>query len=262
MKRRKFLTVFLIALITVSGCGKIEKKPYRVGLINFITGKALVIGHNGSENPAKVGMPVDVGMKIKTIGRNSLCEVYFNENAVKVFGDSEVEIKWLTFNMKTQSDETALEVNKGQMFARVKNKLMKNDVYMVKTPTCLASVRGTDFYVTESKGISTVSCIDGKVDVSGLKAKKDPVTIRGNEEARVVKGKRSDKMEIPAKRIDTLKKDSRIAPQTEKNQMMFSKLNDGDASSVKKVKNEVKTLSGSEPKKDDGHNFDIFGFKG
>jgi hypothetical protein len=188
--------------------------------------------------------------------------VYFNDNAVKVFGDSEVEIEWLTFNMKTQADETALKVRKGRMFARVKNKLLKNDVYIVKTPTCLASVRGTDFYVTESKGTSTVSCIDGKVDVSGSKAKKDSVSISGNEETRVVKGKRSDKMVIPAKRIDTLKKESQITPQTEKNQAMFSKLNDGDEPSVKNVRKEVKTLSGSEPSKDDGHNFDIFGFKG
>jgi ABC-type uncharacterized transport system substrate-binding protein len=64
MKRWTFLTALLIVLIAVSGCGKVEKKPYRVGLINFITGKALVIGRNGAENPAKVGMPVDIGMKI------------------------------------------------------------------------------------------------------------------------------------------------------------------------------------------------------
>jgi hypothetical protein len=87
----------------------------------------MIIGANGAETPARPGLPLDKGMKIKTIGKKSICEVYFNDNAIKVFGDSEVRVEWLTHNMKTNADETALIVNKGRVFAKVAHKFMKDD---------------------------------------------------------------------------------------------------------------------------------------
>ena len=42
----------------------------------------------------------------------------------------------------------------------------KNDNFQINTPTCTAAVRGTTFFVSHENKSSSVSCIDGKVEVS------------------------------------------------------------------------------------------------
>jgi hypothetical protein len=262
MKNRITVISLILAIAIAAGCSRTEK-PYRVGLVNLVVGKAFIIGKNGGETPAKTGMPLDVGMKIKTSGRNSLCEIYFNENAIKVFGDSIVSVERLTYNMKSESDETSLSLEKGRCFARVSKKLMKEDSFIVKTPVCVAAVRGTDFFISDSGSVSTVSCLDGKVEIRDRAKKGNSVVVSNKEEAKTSKGKAAKKNDIAAKRSDSLKKVSDIKPVTSENKIMFDRLDKGDKAAVREVKSSIEKLSGTpvDKEKKDDHNTDLFFFK-
>jgi len=262
MKKHIMIIPVILAITIIAGCSRAEK-PYRVGLVNLVIGQAFIIGKAGGETPAKVGMPFDVGMKLQTKGKNSLCEIYFNENVIKVFGDSIVSIDHLTFNMKTESDETALSLEKGRLFTRVSKKLMKEDSFTVKTPVCVAAVRGTDFFVSDSGSSSTVSCLDGKVEIRDRAKKGNSVVVSEKEEAKTAKGKAAMKDAIAAKRTDSLKKDSDVKPVTPENKTTFDKLDKGDKAAVKEIKHSVEKISGSAPEKEkkDEHNTDLFFFK-
>jgi hypothetical protein len=258
MKRLIFVPILFIAVII--SCSNAEKK-YKVGLVNFVSGKAFIIGASGKEVPAKQGMPVDINMKVKTVGAKSLCEIYFNDNAVKVFGDSTVAVEWLTNNKKTGADESVLVLNNGRVFTRVKNKLAKDDTFIVKTPTCVAAVRGTEFFVSENGNNSHVSCLDGKVEVRDRAKKGKPAIISDKEEALTVKGKTTSKKPINDKRMAALNKDADIKPVTENNQRLFTKLENGDSSTVKYIKKSVEKTSGSTPDKNKKPDVDIFFFQ-
>jgi hypothetical protein len=260
---KKLIPLILMLTYTVFfvSCSK-TVKPYRVGLINSVIGEAQVIGVNGAATPARPGIPLDKGMKIKTIGKKSICEVYFNDNAIKVFGDSEVKVEWLTYNMKTNADETALLVDKGRVFAKVTRKFMKDDAFIVKTNTTVAAVRGTEFFVSSSGASSNVSCLDGKVEVHNKALKNAPVAISEKEESTSIKGKKPTKSPIQPKREKILKSDSNVQPVTQKNKEIFEKLDRGDSATVKSIRESVKRMSGSEPEKAEKHDTDIFFFKG
>ena len=104
-------------------------------------------------------------MKIKTVGKKSTAEIYFGENAVKVLGDTVVEIKTLVTYVDTNTEESNFYVEKGQFFSKVTQKLAKGDVYNVTSPTTTAGVRGTDFLISEEEGKGNVAVLDGNVEV-------------------------------------------------------------------------------------------------
>jgi len=258
------IAIIAFVSMTAMSCGDSDgvKKPYRVGLVNFVSGKAIIVGRNGKETPAKVGLPVDVGMRVRTVGKNSLCEIYFNHNVIKVFGDSEVAIEVLTYSMKDNADKTSLVLEKGKIFAKIPSKLMKDERFVVKSPTCLASVRGTEFFVSEGKGKSKVSCLDGKLDVhsSGRNAR---TTVEDGEEATVSRAKKVDKKDIDRASSKTLEKEAEVNPVTEENSRTFEKLNEGDRKTIKSVKGRIKSLSGDVSEdKDKKYDVDVFFFKG
>jgi hypothetical protein len=254
----------LIILFSVVACGKAEK-PYRVGLVNFTSGSVTVIGAKGLEMPAKIGMPLDNGMRVKTSGEKSACEIYFNETAVKVFGDSNVSVEWITHNMKRDADETVLSLEKGICFANVKHKLMKDDTFIVKTPTCVAAVRGTKFFVSGDNKTANVSCLDGKVEVRGKNSKNQPKTVEDRQEVSASAGKTASVKPIAEKRAKDLESKSEVKPLTEKNRETFDKLDARDSGAIRSIKKNVSSISGSVPEKDSekksDSDVDIFFFK-
>ena len=253
-------------LLLLSACSKNETKPFRIGLVNFIVGKVYLIGKDGSGISAKVGLPLDSGMKIKTIGKDSICEVYIGDNAIKLFGDSIVSVDFLAQDSETKSDNTIFKLEKGRIMGIVKNKLLKNDNFEVKTPTCTAAVRGTTFFVSQEKNSSSVSCIDGKVEVSAPKSKAGTVVVEENERVDVSKTQKIKKSEIDKDKAVALKKDSEIKEMTPENKKVFERIDSGDVKTRNSVRKNINEIN-SPNKKDKGNNdkeggsADIFFFK-
>ncbi|MBP8082525.1 MAG: FecR domain-containing protein [Spirochaetes bacterium] len=251
-------------LFILSACSKNESKPFKIGLINFIIGKVYLIGRDGSESAAKIGLPLDSGMKIKTIGKDSVCEVYIGDNAIKLFGDSIVSVDVLAQDSESKSDNTIFNLEKGRIMGVVKNKLLKNDNFEVKTPTCTAAVRGTTFFVSQEKNSSSVSCIDGKVEVSSKKSK--PVIVEENERAEVSKTQKIKKSGIEKDQAAALKKDSEMKEMTPENKKVFEKIDSGDVKTRKSLRKNINDINSPNKKekanKDkDGGSADVFFFK-
>ena len=252
-------------LFALSACSKNETKPFKIGLVNFIVGKVYLIGKDGTEITAKAGLPLDSGMKIKTVGKDSICEIYIAENAIKLFGDSIVSVDVLVHDLDANSDNTIFKLEKGRVMGIVKNKLMKKDNFQINTPTCTAAVRGTTFFVSHDKKSSSVSCIDGKVEVSSPKSK--PVVVEENERAEVSKTQKIKKSDIDKDKAVALKKDSEMKEVTPENKEMFSKIDSGDVKARESVRKRIKRINssrnqdGKDNKDDDGGSADVFFFK-
>lgn len=154
----------IIAAVAVSACKK-PNKDYAValnGMVNFTSG-IVKFEKEGKTGVLKPGDSVAEGTKIITEGDKSFAEVYIDQNAVKVLGNSMLVFSRLAITNEGQV--TDLFVEKGNVFSKVR-KLEKGDSYKVKSPHSVAAVRGTDFFVSDDGKKSNIACVDGKVEVS------------------------------------------------------------------------------------------------
>jgi hypothetical protein len=206
MKRVIAVAVALSFLVAGAGCKKAKTETVeREGLVNFLTGDVMLISKEGKEEKAKVGDAIKQGMKIKTVGKKSTAEIYFGENAIKILGDTIVEIKTLVTSVEAGSEESLFYVEKGQLFSKVAQKLSKGDSYNVKTPTTTAGVRGTDFLISEEEGKGNVAVLNGAVEVlNNSLADKPPVVVSDKEEVDVVAGEDMVKKQLSADRLRAL----------------------------------------------------------
>ncbi|MGV7930282.1 MAG: FecR domain-containing protein [Spirochaetota bacterium] len=205
---RRIITLLAVVafVFATTGCKKDKNVTVeRTGLVNFIGGDVLLIGKDGKEAKAAVGNEVKQGMKIKTVGKKSFADIYFGENAVKVLGDTVVEVQVLVTNVGTNGEESTFYVEKGQFFSKVGQKLAKDDKYMVKSPTTTAGVRGTDFLISEEEGKANVAVLDGSVEVlNNSLAGKEPVVVNDREEVDVLAGQDMVKKQLSEDRMRAL----------------------------------------------------------
>lgn len=260
MKFRTIALVCAAAALVFAGCAKSAGKAYRVGLVNFVTGTVQITGPGGKVFDAKVGTPLDEGMKIRTVGKGSLCEVYIRDTALKIFPGSELDISRLGYAKEGTGEQTAMTLSEGKLFVRVAKKITKDDRFGVKTPLCVAAVRGTEFFVTNNE----ISCLDGKVEVRSTKLKNAaPVTIEDGEGA-LPSAKDMKKKEIAKDSVKKLEADAKVRPIEAKNQELFDRLDKGDSSALKGLKARIRDMSGGAEKKKDEEkpDIDLFFFKG
>ena len=260
MSLRVCVVLCALSVFIFGGCSKNGTKPYRVGLVNFVTGKVEITGPGGKVFPAQVGMPVDEGMKITTTGKNSLCEIYIRDTALKLFGDSRLDISRLGYAAKSTGEQTAMTLGEGKLFLRVVKKLSKDDRFGIKTPLCVASVRGTEFFVTKND----ISCLDGKVEVTSVKSKHaSPVTIADGESAQPSAGADVKKKTLPNEARKKLAADAKVRDIEKKNQELFDRLEKGDKDALSGLKTKIRAMSGEtvKEKKEEKPDVDLFFFK-
>lgn len=184
-------------------CKKQDTIAPREGLVNFTIGDVTIVSAGGQQ-AAKVGDAIKEGMKIVTKGDKSQADVFFGENAIKILGNTSVDVKKLIANFTQNTEQTEIFVNNGGVFSKVK-KLSKNDDYVVKSPTTTAGVRGTEFLVEEQGGKANISCIEGKVECANNTKTDDPaVIIQQNEEVVIQPGQNMVKQQIDSDRLRML----------------------------------------------------------
>ncbi len=196
------MTLCILTAIAI-GCKKQQDTVVATqGFVNFTIGDVKLVSPSG-EQVAKVGDVIKEGMTIVTKGDKSQAEIFFGDNAIKVLGNTSVEVKKLLTNITQNSNDSEFFVNKGAVFSKVK-KLGKNDSYSVKSPTTTAGVRGTEFLLEEEGGKAAVACIDGKVECLNNANPSDKAIIEKNEEVVVVPGQNIVKQQISADRLKML----------------------------------------------------------
>ena len=203
MKKAGYILISLLWLLPSISCKKTDTVIPREGLINFTIGDVSIVSQ-GAEQAAKVGDVIKEGMSVITKGDKSQAEIFFGDNAIKVLGNTTLDVQKLIANITQSSERTELFVKSGAVFSKVK-KLSKNDDYMVKSPTSTAGVRGTEFIVEDRGEKANISCISGEVEcANNTIPDSDPIIIRENEEVVIEPGKDMVKQQIADDRLRML----------------------------------------------------------
>jgi hypothetical protein len=117
----------------------------------------------------KNGAPVAMGDQITekdsiTTGPQSSCDVKVGSSIIRVKEKS--KMVFASIGMKGNLENTTLDLGEGRMLCKPK-KLMKEESFMVKTPTAIAAVRGTEFTVeSDAQKTTRIKVYDGSVKVA------------------------------------------------------------------------------------------------
>lgn len=178
MKKKNITAIIAFALIlafSLAGAGPVWAET-PVGRFTVVDGRVDVLrpGQTRAE-PVGRDATVDAGDIVRTKS-NSFAEIVFSDGAVlKISESSRVEIKdyVLTGNDKRKSG--LLRLLRGKIRATVPKTLgsiipvsIGPSNFEVETPTAVAGVRGTDFFVWFDRGTTGVFVLDGTVETRGV----------------------------------------------------------------------------------------------
>lgn len=116
----------------------------------------------------KNGQPVNIGdilnqNDIIETGTMSSCDIKIGDSMIRIKENSKAILAQLL--RKDGLENTTLGLDVGKMICKPK-KLLKNESFLVKTPTAVAGVRGTNFSVeADAQKTTRIKVFDGKVAV-------------------------------------------------------------------------------------------------
>ena len=155
---KKLLIMFLAMAAAVSlSCKKDAEESF---MVQNIIGDVKV-SINKAEKTASQGDVLKANDRITT-GAKSLADLLLSNNClVRVSENSSVKISSLIDKI---GSETQMDMDKGKLHVTL-SKLSKG-AFSVKTPTAVASVRGTSFRVSVADDSSRIDVLKGKVSVN------------------------------------------------------------------------------------------------
>lgn len=152
--KKTIVACCVIAASLWAGCGKAYDE---YATIMFFIGN--VTKNNAS---IEIGEAVKENDRLVTGGQSS-CDIKIGESIIRIKENSTVLISQLM--KKGAMENTALGLDVGKMLCKPK-KLMKDESFLVKTPTAVAGVRGTRFTVeADTMKTTRIKVFDGKVKV-------------------------------------------------------------------------------------------------
>lgn len=156
MKRNILIAALAIIAAIAAGCGREAVDEHAT--VSFMIGDVKI---NSVE--AQIGDVIKQNDDIIT-GENSFCDIRIGESIIRIKARTSVKISTL---IKSGSiEETGIGLNSGKMLCKPK-KLLKDENFLVKTPTAVASVRGTQFAVEADKFKTTrIKVFNGEVKVA------------------------------------------------------------------------------------------------
>lgn len=146
-----FMTILLIW--TVMGCGGKDIDEYSV--ITFVIGD---VKKNNID--AQIGDIIKENDVIVT-AEKSFCDIKIGESIIRIKARSEMSVSQLLKNGELEA--TTLGLSSGSMLCKPK-KLIKTESFLVKTPTAVAGIRGTQFAVETDRVLTTrIKVFEGEV---------------------------------------------------------------------------------------------------
>ena len=206
------IIIFALSCLIVSGCAKEKKDSSPITVIHTIGRVSL----NAPGNELMPNTTVQIGDKIIT-GEKSMATLLVSGNsAVRVYENSEFVITGKETGESGAITGGEFGIDRGKaMF--VIEKLAKDSEILVRTPTAVASVRGTSFVVAVNKkkngvarGTTEVTVLSGSVRVETSGKPQDSRTLEDGEMV-VVSGDEpiEEKKNIPEKTMRELKKEEK-----------------------------------------------------
>lgn len=146
----------LLAFVMVVSCAKKkeETSEIRAGILLYAGSVKL-----NSNALTASGVPVKYGDVIET-GDKSFCEIIVNDKNIIKLGEKTE----LVFRLSEK--DNFLELKKGWMSGVTKKIFTKEQTFLIKSPTAVASVRGTSFCTKVENPDSTYFCVcNGKIEL-------------------------------------------------------------------------------------------------
>lgn len=179
---KKISIILLLLSVLIINCKK--EVTQRQGFVNFFIGDVFLL-ENNNKRTINNGDIIKSGTRITT-GANGTVEIFIGGHMIKILKNSSVLFKDLSFSTNNSGEQSIFELEKGKMFSRITQKLSKESKFTIKTPTTVASVRGTDFTVSEEEKKSIVACLNGKIEVLNRSlSENNTVMLNGGEEVAV-----------------------------------------------------------------------------
>ncbi len=180
---KNVLIIFFVLLITTFTCNK--NKDDKAGkadraTILFPIGEVSIIDYNKQSRPAGIGEIITINDIIVTGEKSQLTVQLGSDVLIKINENSNVEFKNIL-----DRNSTSMNLQTGSLIFKVK-KLANNKGLKIKTPTAVASVRGTEFGVFYYNQVTKVAVKKGKVEVNTMgspKIKKQNKVITENQTA-------------------------------------------------------------------------------
>ncbi len=145
MKHRSILILYFTVVAAISGC--FPKEGERIpAKISFVSGTVLLNGRD-----AKPDDVVKFGDVIETKARASCAIIIDSQNIIGMKEDT-----MLVYSIK--KDNARIDLKNGFIGIIIKNRKNISD-FSVSTPTVIASVRGTVFFLGMETPTSTYTCI-------------------------------------------------------------------------------------------------------
>lgn len=166
----KKIMILILTSVFIAGCGK-KESPVSVSevegssffKVQLILGDVKIAGASG-ERGAKAGEQVNISETVVT-GKKSIVNIVFGKSGViRINENSSVVIKSIADKL---NNDTVIDMNKGKVYVTLSK--LKGKGFKVKTPTVVASVRGTSFTVVSDKKGSKLSVLKGTVAVNPVK---------------------------------------------------------------------------------------------
>jgi hypothetical protein len=177
MKRVILIVSILSAALVPSVAARTSK---HLAIINIYQGDVRIVSGKRTVK-AGTGLLLFEGDIIYT-KKDSFVDLFVNETAVRVRENTVFIITRLRKDSNSRVN-AAFFLKKGSSFFNISKKLRKGSSFNVQTRTLLASVRGTEFLVTDDSGRSSVLVAHGKVAAVVKKSKRKEAIVRHGEEA-------------------------------------------------------------------------------
>lgn len=135
-------------------------------ILSIAGGDVLVLKAGDTEwTSGAVGMTLGVDYKIKTEAGGHATITFFEGSTIEL--DSSTEISLSELNLDGTTSNIKIEQVLGKTISRVKKLVDPASGYEIETVAAIASVRGTEFYVSVNRnGVTTVGNMEGLVSVT------------------------------------------------------------------------------------------------
>lgn len=155
--RKKTVSALLAIIAAIAfGCGRETVDEHAT--ISFMIGDVKI---NSVE--AQIGDIIKQNDDIIT-GGNSFCDIRIGGSIIRIKAQSSVKIS--TLLKSGNIEDTEIGLNSGKLLCKPK-KLLKDENFMVKTPTAVAGVRGTQFAIEADRLKTTrIKVFNGEVKVA------------------------------------------------------------------------------------------------
>lgn len=168
--RRILIVLAVIAVVLIADGVRRENMEF-YATVSELSGTGTVLpGLGQDQQPLALNQRISDGGWVRT-GPNGWTSLRFPDGSVVTLGpSSELVVELLEYNRGGMWRGRAFTLNAGHLWARVSPKFGQESTQKVHTPTSVAAVRGTRFYMfyDPNRSETSVSCNDGIVRVDGF----------------------------------------------------------------------------------------------